>query len=220
MKNLCFALTAFALLLAAAPAFAATAADAGSGIIGTILEVEGAGTVTAPGKSPVAAAIKTPVHMKDIIATGPKSRIFVLFIDDTQMTLSENSKLTVNQYIFNPDDNSKNKGVYSVLAGSFQYVSGLIAKKKDPDVTINTSYGNIGIRGTKLWAGALPGGYGVNVEEGLVRVKNQGGEVLVPKGQGTSIASATAKPAAAAPSRRKRWILLRALFSWPVKRCC
>jgi len=202
MKNLCFGIAALALLLLAHPALAATAAttaDAGTGIIGTILEVEGTGTVTPPGKAAIAAAIKTPVHMKDVIATGAKSRIFILFIDDTQITLSENSKLTVNKYVFNPDDNTNNKGDYSVLAGSFQYMSGMIAKKKNPDVTINTTFGNIGIRGTKLWAGALPKGYGVNVEEGLVQVKNQGGEVLVPKGQGTSIASATAKPAAAAP---------------------
>lgn len=201
-----------ALLICAAPAFAATpekpmasgtntgtAAATGEGVIGTILEVEGTGFITAPQDRPFVAQVQTPVHMRDVISTGPKSRIFILFIDDTKMTLSENTKLTVDQYIFNPDDNTHNRGVYSVLSGSFQYVSGLLAKKKDPDVTIRTQYGNIGIRGTKLWGGSIGSKYGVHVDEGLVRVKNDGGEVLVPDGKGTFIQSPKQKPTDAAP---------------------
>jgi len=170
----------------ASPAFAA--APAAPPVIGTILEVEGTGMVTPPGGKPMVAQIKTPVHMNDVIATGAKSRIFILFIDDTKITLSENAKLTVNKYVFNQDDNTHNSGVYSVLSGSFEYVSGLLAKKKDPDVTIRTQYGNIGIRGTKLWGGSLGNKYGVHVDEGLVRVQVAPRSFVQPKVVGALLA--------------------------------
>ncbi len=198
MKNFILLLPVLALsFLLPSKSIAATAAT--QPVIGTILEVEGSASVTPPNGNKIAAAIKTPVHMRDLIVTGPKSKVFILFIDDTKMTLSENTQLTVDQYVFNPDDNSHNKGVYSIFAGSFEYVSGMIAHKANPDVTLNTSYGNIGIRGTKLWAGALQHGYGVHVDEGAVLVKNDAGSVLVPKGLGTNIESRKSKPSNAAP---------------------
>ena len=140
--------------------------NAAEPIVGTILEVEGNATVTANGKS-VRAAIKTPVRMKDLVTTGPKSRVFILFIDETEMTLSEKTKLRVDEYVFNPENNKSDKARYSVLEGAFKYVSGLIGKK---DIAINTSYGSLGIRGTVLWGGRLKDSYGVHVKEGRVEV--------------------------------------------------
>lgn len=188
------ALAALFLLLPAP----AQAADAGDGVIGTILEVEGSATV-ARGKQTVKAAVKTPLHMKDVVTTGEKSRVFILFIDDTEMTLSEKTKLTVDEYVFDPDDSKHNKGRFSVLEGSFKYVSGLLGKKDDPDVLINTSFGNIGIRGTAIWGGRLRDSYGVHVQEGRVRVRNDAGAVDVARGQGTMIKSRREKPSQAAP---------------------
>lgn len=180
-----------------APALAAE--DAGEGIIGTILEVEGAGTVTPQGKGAVKAAIKTPVHMNDLVATGPKSRIFILFVDETQITLSENAKLKVDRYVFNPDNAKDNKATFSIFDGAFKYVSGLVSKKERPDVNIQTNFGNIGIRGTQLWGGRIKENYGVHVTEGQVQVRNDGGAVVVDKGKGTFVKSRKEKPSAAAP---------------------
>lgn len=167
-------------------------------IVGTILEVEGDATVTTGGKS-VKAAIKTPVRMKDLVATGPRSRVFILFIDETEMTLSEKTKLRVDEYVFNPDNSKSDKARYSVLEGAFKYVSGMIGKKSDPDISINTSYGSLGIRGTALWGGRLKDSYGVHVKEGRVRVKNDAGAVDVAKGQGTMVKDRKSRPSQAAP---------------------
>lgn len=170
------------------------------GIIGTIMEVEGKATLTlAGGKTSRPLALKDSLHMNDVIVTAPKSRVLVLFIDNTQITMSENTRLTVDTYVFDPDNTKNNKASYNVIQGTFQYLSGLIAKKKDPDVNIETEYGTIGIRGTKLWAGALKDSYGVHVEEGAVQVRNDGGQVLVSKGQGTTLKSRKAAPPPAFP---------------------
>ncbi len=165
------------------------------GVVGTIMDVEGTATVTPDGQTAAKSlALKDPIHMNDAIATGPKSRVVVLLIDNTKFTLSENTKLTVDKYVFDPDNAANDKAQYSILAGTFEYVSGLIAKKKNPDVTIGTPYGSIGIRGTKLWAGQLKDSYGVHVDEGAVQFRNDGGQVLVNKGQGTAVKSRKAPP--------------------------
>lgn len=186
-----------ALLLSPSLSFAA--APAPEGIIGTILEVEGAGTVTQLGKQPMAAAVKTRVHMNDVIATGPKGRIFILFIDNTQFTLSENTKLKVDKYVFDPQNANVNKGNFNLMQGAFKYTSGQLAKKKDPEVSINTPYGNIGVRGTVVLGGRVKDAYGVHVQEGRVQVRNDAGAVLVDKGNGTMIKSRAEKPSNQAP---------------------
>lgn len=197
-----FLIAALAVFLVtfASHAFAATAQQKPEGIIGTIMEVEGSASVT-PAATKVARplALKDSIHMNDVIVTNAKSRVLVLFIDNTQITMSENSKLTVDTYVFDPDNNAGNKASYNFLQGTFQYVSGLVAKKKDPDVNIETTYGTIGIRGTKLWAGNLKDSYGVHVDEGAVQVRNDGGQVLVNKGQGTALKSRKVAPPPAFP---------------------
>lgn len=193
------ALAAF-LFSGTAKAFAADEQQAGDGVIGTIMEVEGKATVTPAGQKTVKAlAVKDSIHMKDVISTTEKSRVLILFIDNTQFRLSENTRITVDEYVFDPDNAGSNKASYNVLNGTFQYVSGLIAKKKDPDVNIDTPYGTIGIRGTKLWGGNIKDAYGVHVEEGKVSVKNDGGQIFVNKGEGTSLKSRKAPPPKAAP---------------------
>jgi len=80
----------------------------------------------------------------------------VLLADGTTLTLSENSKLTVDNYVFDWSNHNNDKASYNYLQGAFQYVSGLIAKKPDPDVRVETAYGQIGIRGTRFIARRAP----------------------------------------------------------------
>ena len=188
-------LLAAAFLLIAPVAFAAE----NDGVIGTILEIEGSATVTPEnGATPVAAALDTPLHLNDTVQTGANSKVFILFIDNTELTLSENTQAKIDDYIYDPEDNTNNKALYEVMQGAFQYVSGLIGKKDNPDVHIETPVGSIGIRGTDFWAGNLDGQYNVAVNEGQVALKTDGGEEVVNKGEGTSVAGRSFRPAPAA----------------------
>ncbi len=187
------------------PQAAFAAAD--DGVIGTILEVEGSATVTPEGGQPAAAAVNAPVHLNDVVKTAAASRVFILFIDNTQLTLSENTQARVDNYVFDPDNNTDNKASYSVMQGAFQYVSGLIGKKDNPDVHVDTPVGSIGIRGTNFWGGDLDGEYNVAVLDGRVALKTDAGEELVNKGQGTSVHDRHTAPVRAAaldPGRFER----------------
>ena len=192
---------AFSQAQTAAPASATpVAAASDDGVIGNILEVEGTATIATQGGAPVAATVNAPVHLNDVVATGAQSRVFILLIDNTQWTLSENSRLTVDEWVFDPDNNANNKGRYSVMQGAFQYISGLLAKKADPDVQIETPAGSIGIRGTDITGGDVDGSYGIQVDDGAIDVKTDAGQVRVNKGEGTTL-----RGRKFAPDRPAKW---------------
>jgi hypothetical protein len=183
-------LVILSLLLSATPP--ATAQQPG-GVIGTIMEVEGPVTITAPGAAGVPAKVSSEIHEKDTVSTGAGARAFILFIDDTEFTLSENSRFSAAEFSFDDTDASANRARYSVT-GAFRYLSGLIAKKPDPDVQIETTFGSIGIRGTEIWAGDTEDGYGIHVDEGAIDVRNEAGEVAVGHGFGTVLRSRREMP--------------------------
>lgn len=186
MRQYFIALPVLAALLFGGNQPAQAADDAA---IGTILSIDGTATVQlADAKDTIPAKAQMHIHMHDVIKTGPKSRLFLEFVDNTQMTLAESTKLTVDEYVFDPDNKADNKARYNVMEGTFDYLSGLVTKKKDPDVKIQTAYGAIGIRGTSLWGGNVPGhGYGIHVAEGQIGVSNGGGSVNFGAGLGTFI---------------------------------
>lgn len=183
---------------------ASVRADMDTGVIGTILEVQGSAIVTPEGGQGAAAAVDTQLHLKDTVTTGPNSRVFILFIDDTELTLSEKTQVRIDDYIYSADDTQGNKALYSIMMGTFQYISGLIGKKDNPDVQIQTSVGSIGIRGTDFWAGELDGEYAVAVNEGRVSLRTDGGEELVNKGEGTSVKDRRSRPARAKVWNREK----------------
>jgi len=81
------------------------------------------------------------VYMEDFIKTQADSGAMIHLIDDTELTLGADATLTIDEYVFDADDAARNKGRFSILRGSFLFVSGLITRKDDPDVKINTAYG-------------------------------------------------------------------------------
>lgn len=143
--------------------------------IGEILALEGkAFYVGENGKLPMKHG--DPIYMNTTLATAQQSRALILFVDNTEITLGENSELTIDEYVFDPYDPVENKGEFSIK-GAFSWTSGLLSKRPDPEVTIKTTVGSIGIRGTQFWGGTIDGYYGVYVFDGLVDYSTQSGAV-------------------------------------------
>lgn len=163
--------------------------------VGTLIGLEGTVSVASADGQITPLTDRAPIHMNDVIETGPGSRALIVLIDNTEMTLGENAQLTIDEYIFAEDNEAVNKARYSVLRGAFLYTSGLVAKKEVPDVSINTPYANIGIRGTSFWGGEIDGAYGVLVTDGQVSVQSDRGRINVGKGAGTFLTARNAIPA-------------------------
>ena len=177
-------------------AFPARAQDS-SGAIGSFMEVEGSASITHIGQK-TAAAVDAPVYLGDIIETATDSKASIVFVDDTDITLGENARMTIDEYVFDEDAAAGNKGRYSFLRGAFLFTSGLINKTANPDLVLETPYGSIGLRGTTVWGGEIDNEYGVLVQEGEVTVTTNRGRIRVPAGQGTNIRNRDSIPTFAA----------------------
>lgn len=193
----CFLLI-LTLIVFSAPVMAQTESTAAPvAAIGTLLEVEGEGNLimraAEEGKA-YPAKIDDAVYQDDLIQSGPGAKILVMLIDDSRVTLGENSQLKIDEYVYDDTSDVSNKARYNVLRGAFLYTSGLIAKKPNPDVKINTAYGAIGIRGTTVWGGTLDDQYSVFVDDGEVSFETDRGRIRVMAGEGTTIRSRNSIP--------------------------
>lgn len=155
---------------------------------GTVTAFEGQVEVTRESKT-VPVSVNAAIHLGDVIETEENSRIQIIFNDKTELTLADNMKMTIDEYVFDPDAESNIK--LSVLRGTFAFASGLI---KNDNVKIDVPHGTIGIRGTKFLAGELEDTYGIFVEKGAVHVENKAGEVIVGEEEGTKLSDANTAP--------------------------
>lgn len=174
-----------------------------SGVVGNqVAAQETAGTVSriqgeasgAFGGTTRSLALNTSVVLNEIVSTGAAARLEVTFKDNTRLTLGENTKLTLDRYVFNP---ATGRGMIRFrVAGALRFLSGQVSKLARSDVRVTTPVATIGIRGTEFWGGPIDDQVlGVFLLEGAVRVSNAAGaRTLNRSGQGTNIARAGAAP--------------------------
>jgi hypothetical protein len=76
--------------------------DAATGpTVGMVTKIENQAKIGAE-----TAVVGTLVHMNDELRTGPKAHLEVTFRDKTTLTLGENAKLTIDRYVFKPDEST------------------------------------------------------------------------------------------------------------------
>jgi hypothetical protein len=133
------------LCIGLSTALSAWADDAAIGYVKTL---SGEATVTT-GSNKVVAQLGTPLYVGSQLKTGKKSSMGVTFKDDTVMSFGSDTDLTVDEYLYAPNQGKLKLG--SKLAkGSLNYVSGVIAKLQPEAVSIKTPTGTIGVRGTQF----------------------------------------------------------------------
>ncbi len=118
--------------------------------LGHVRDIQGNPTVQRPGGQPQPLRPGDPIHFGDEVNTGAGGHAHIDFEDETALTLGENAKVRLDDYVFNPADAANNKSSFSILEGLFKYTSGLISSRPNPDVQMNTVYGAIGVRGTEF----------------------------------------------------------------------
>lgn len=144
--------------------------------VGVVKEVSGDATITHPNGVIVKAAIGTPIYEGDIVETKGDGAVNITFVDDTTFAVSQNARLAIDEYVFDPATQSGENN-FSVLRGVFVFTSGLIGREDPDDVKIETPVGSIGIRGTTIMGDINPDGESqITVVEGAIVVKNGQGE--------------------------------------------
>jgi hypothetical protein len=140
-----------------------------------------------------------PIYANDLLATQAGAKLRVQFVDDSKLTLGENTRVLIDRYLYDPDA-GKGTAVLRTLEGVFLFAGGLIERAPYADVKIVSPVATLGIRGTTVWGGLIDGQYGVLVLDGVVTIANDAGELTLSAGQGTAIRDQTTVPGAP-----KRW---------------
>ena len=133
--------------------------------IGAIQEITGTATITRANGVTEPLGLGTHIFQGDIIETDELGAVNIMFIDETTFAISEDARLSIDEYVFDPATQSGTTN-FSILKGVFVFTSGLIGREDPDDVMINTPSGSIGIRGTII-AGDVDQGE-VTVIEGAI----------------------------------------------------
>ncbi|MFK7840152.1 MAG: FecR domain-containing protein, partial [Bdellovibrionales bacterium] len=143
--------------------------------IGAVQEISGDATITRGDGSTEVLSIGSPVYQGDIIETDADSAINVTFVDESSFAVSEETRLAIDEYVFDPSSQGGTQN-FSVLKGVFVYTSGLIGREDPDDVSIETPVGSIGIRGTII-AGDVDKGE-ITVVEGAIVLRDPSGQEM------------------------------------------
>jgi hypothetical protein len=128
-------------------------------LLGTSLSYAAIGTVTEQVNTPpsiqranktLSGAKGTGVEMNDAIKTQA-GKVGITFEDDTKVQVNENSKLVIDDFVYDPKSKAGKLGA-KIALGTVRYASGQIAKNSPQNVALNTPTATISVRGTDFTA--------------------------------------------------------------------
>lgn len=94
----------------------------------------------------IPAKINSPIEMLDTVTTA-KSKAELTFEDKTTVKITEQSKLVVDDFVYDPKQDAGKLSI-KVALGTARYASGQIAKHNPQAVSIQTPTATIAVRGT------------------------------------------------------------------------
>jgi hypothetical protein len=136
------------LLIAIFVSFKTTAEQQPPVDIGDVTELNGQAQIIRD--KTYAAALKFDVQQNDLVQTNT-GRIGITFLDDSVVKLTEHSKLTIDEYVFDANP-SKSKLALNFASGTARFITGKLGAIDKQNISITTPTANIAIRGTDFTA--------------------------------------------------------------------
>lgn len=97
-------------------------------------------------KNSIPSKVGSGVEMNDTVVTA-KAKAKLTFEDNTTVNITEQSKLVIDDFVYDPNKGS-GKLAMKVVMGTARYASGQIAKSNPQSVNIQTPTATIAVRGT------------------------------------------------------------------------
>jgi hypothetical protein len=172
--------------------------------VGRVTEQTGPTEIVRAKKS-LPSAVNAPVEMNDTIVTA-RARATLSFEDNTTVKITEQSKLVIDDFVYNPKKGTGKLAV-KVALGTARYASGQIAKTNPQAVDVKTPTATVAVRGTDFSMTVdelgrslimlLPSCDEKGCVTGAISVKNDVGEVFMDQPyQATVVASLSTPPTA------------------------
>lgn len=103
------------------------------------------------GQTAQPAKIGMPIYLGNVLRTAAQSSMGVSFVDNTLMSFGPGTELRVDEYTYAPAEGRLTFAT-SLMRGTLNYISGVIAKLQPEAVVVKTPTGVIGVRGTQFVA--------------------------------------------------------------------
>jgi len=185
MKKIYLTILIMLLMMLPSAAFAAVEA-------GMITALKG-NAIIQRGAEMVSAKIREKIFVNDIISVVEFSRVKIKFTDDSVITLYQNSKMNVKDYLFK-NDGTRGRSIINLIDGKLKSLVG------KTNFEVHTATSVAAARGTHFFLQCSLGDCLLAVFEGTVGFRRvfEGveQEILVRKGEFSSIKISADKPAA------------------------
>ena len=171
--------------------------------IGNVTSQTRAAQITRKGDK-ILTEVNTPVEMRDLIQTL-KGRTDIKFVDDTKVSVTEYSKLLIDEFVYNPEKKTGKLSLKAAL-GTIRYSSGKIAKNSRQNVKIKSPTASVSVRGTDFTMNVQEDGASSflllpstdekgNSYVGSIEVATLGGKVTLDQAyEATTVTTAIAAP--------------------------
>ena len=118
--------------------------------IGSVIGIEG-DAWAGSGQEETRLDLAGPIHFGDTVHTGAGGKVQILFNDQTILALGPDSRITVDQYVYNPASPEDDVFGMGFDSGAFRMITGGIAQNNPEQFSIHSPLATIGIRGTSLY---------------------------------------------------------------------
>jgi hypothetical protein len=127
-----------------------TAAALAAEPVGSIVSLSGKATATEQNGTVRTLELKSPVFLNDQIKTEAGSSLQMMFLDESVLSVGEQSEMTIDEYVYNPDRKEDNACTFSLVKGVFRAVTARITALNPDRFTVKTRLATIGIRGCEV----------------------------------------------------------------------
>jgi hypothetical protein len=115
--------------------------------IGVVADHKGSGCEVHRNKTKMPGNKGAEIESMDTYVTGNCSGN-ITFKDDTKVKVTENSRLLIDDFVYDPKKSDAGKLAVKVGMGTVRYASGQIAKNNPQQVNIKTPTASVAVRGT------------------------------------------------------------------------
>jgi len=100
------------------------------------------------GKQVIAGKPNTGIASNDTVSTRKGTTLNINFKDNTKVKVTENSRLVIDDFVYDPKKSDAGRLAMKVSMGTVRYASGQIAKVNPQRINIRTPSAAIAVRGT------------------------------------------------------------------------
>ncbi len=171
----------FLAMLMATPMIGSAARASETGPIGDVTFLEGQATAMRKSRQ-YDLSVGSEVLVRDLVKTGAASFLAMQLGGETTVRLGAQSELLIDEYI------AEIRGIFDLSQGAMVFDRPEDAPKAP--TTVMTVFGQLGVRGTRFFAGPSNDAFGVFVDRGRLEVNAGGQSVELGEGEGVDLSAA------------------------------